>query len=71
MEEKVERNGELGTSTAEQEIQEVRSGKASEVCGRASGCFLREMTSEFKVSKSCIGKVLRKLKITIKKDQGL
>jgi transposase len=33
--------------------------------------YQREMASEFKVSKSCIGKVLRKLKITVKKDQGI
>ncbi|MDR0679654.1 MAG: transposase [Puniceicoccales bacterium] len=33
--------------------------------------YQREMASGFKVSTSCIGKVLRKLKITVKKDQGL
>jgi transcription initiation factor IIE alpha subunit len=33
--------------------------------------YEREMASEFNVSKSCIGKVLRKLKITVKKDQGI
>jgi transposase len=36
-----------------------------------SDAYQREMASEFKVSKSCIGKVLRKLKITEKKDQGI
>jgi hypothetical protein len=33
--------------------------------------YQREMASEFKVSTSCIGKVMRKLKITVKKDQGI
>jgi hypothetical protein len=42
MKEEVEGNGEFGTSTAEQEIQEVRSGKASKVCGRAAGCLSKE-----------------------------
>ncbi|MDR0679550.1 MAG: transposase [Puniceicoccales bacterium] len=36
-----------------------------------SDAYQREMASEFKVSTSCIGKVLRKLKITVKKDQGI
>jgi hypothetical protein len=38
-EEEVEENGEFETSAVEQEIQEVRSGKASKVCGRAAGCL--------------------------------
>jgi transcription initiation factor IIE alpha subunit len=32
--------------------------------------YQREMASEFKMSKSCIGKALRKLKITVKKRPG-
>jgi hypothetical protein len=39
MEEEVERNGEFGTSTAEQKIQEVRSGKISEVRERTAKCL--------------------------------
>jgi hypothetical protein len=39
MEEKVEENGEFRACTAEQTIQEVRFGKASEVCGGTSGCL--------------------------------
>jgi hypothetical protein len=38
--------------------------------GKCPDAYQREMASEFKVSKSCIGKALRKLKITVKKDQG-
>jgi transposase len=32
--------------------------------------YQREMASEFKVSTSCIGKALRKLKLTVKKRPG-
>jgi transposase len=39
--------------------------------GKCPDAYQRKMASEFKVSTSCIGKVLRKLKITIKKDQSL
>jgi hypothetical protein len=39
MEEEVEENGESRACTVEQKIQKVRSGKASQVCGKIPGCL--------------------------------
>ncbi|MDR0680000.1 MAG: transposase [Puniceicoccales bacterium] len=38
--------------------------------GERPDAYQREIVSEFKVSKSCIGKALRKLKLTVKKRPG-
>jgi transposase len=44
--------------------------KLVEYVRKHSDAYQREMAREFKVSKSCIGKALRKMKITLKKRPG-
>jgi hypothetical protein len=71
MEEEVERNGNLERVPLNRKYRKLDPEKLVKYVEEHSDAYQREMASEFKVSTSCIGKVLRKLKITVKKDQGL
>ncbi|MDR0679613.1 MAG: transposase [Puniceicoccales bacterium] len=68
MEEEVEKNGEFGTAPLNRKYRKLDPEKLSRYVKEHPDAYQREMASEFKVSKSCIGKVLRKLEITVKRS---
>ncbi|MDR0680219.1 MAG: transposase [Puniceicoccales bacterium] len=71
MEEEVERNGKLEQEPLSRKYRKLDPEKLVKYVKEHPDAYQREMASEFKVSTSCIGKALRKLKITVKKDQGI
>ncbi|MDR0679899.1 MAG: transposase [Puniceicoccales bacterium] len=71
MEEELRETGNLERAPLNRKYRKLDPEKLVKYVEEHPDAYQREMASEFKVSKSCIGKVLRKLKITVKKDQGI
>jgi transposase len=67
---KLRRTGNLERVPLNRKYRKLDPEKLVKYVEEHSDAYQREMASEFKVSTSCIGKALRKLKITVKKDQG-
>ncbi|MDR0679544.1 MAG: transposase [Puniceicoccales bacterium] len=68
---KLRETGNLERVPLNRKYRKLDPEKLVRYVGKCPDAYQREIASEFKVSTSCIGKALRKLKITIKKDQGI
>jgi transposase len=68
---KLRETGNLERAPLNRKYRKLNPEKPVKYVEEQPDAYQREIASEFKVSKSCIGKVLRKLKITIKKDQDI
>jgi hypothetical protein len=69
-EEEVEEERNLERVPLNRKYRKLDPEKLVKYVGKCPDAYQREMASEFKVSTSCIGKVLRKLKITVKKTRA-
>jgi hypothetical protein len=70
MEEELRKMGNLERVPLNRKYRKLDPEKLVKYVEEQPNAYQREMASEFKVSTSCIGKVLRKLEITVKKRPG-
>ncbi|MDR0679832.1 MAG: transposase [Puniceicoccales bacterium] len=67
---KLRETGNLERVPLNRKYRKLDPEKLVKYVGECPDAYQREIVSEFKVSTSCIGKVMRKLKITVKKRPG-